>query len=452
MKYLSLSILSLILVISVAAQGSCSAFVDLALESIDDTCQGVSRNEICYGHSRVSIESDNAEIEFSQPGDIASLIDVQSIEASAYLEPDEWGLALMQVQANIPDTLPGQNVTFLLYGDVSLRNADAPSITLSATVAGNANVRSGSSTSSAIAGSLSANTEIELSGRNEAGDWVYFTGGSLSGWLFASLAQIDGDVMTLAVVADDYTGEVISSPMQAIYFTSGIGQYECNEIPSDGLLIQTPDYELPIELRINETEIILGSTILVTADAGNLMTIYVLEGFAFVTANGVTVNVPQGAVVTIPIDTDARATGTPSIASSYLSEDVDSTPVDPLPEDIMISEPVSAADLEAANHPIVGQWIGSQSDASVLTAVFIPTGGNTYREVFTDTLSAADGPCGGTSYVGSSQGVVVDNVFMGTTTVVCANGATSTNTFPVVYDPATDTLTISEVFVTYRRR
>jgi hypothetical protein len=33
---------------------------------------------------------------------------------------DEWGMVLMRVQANLPDTLPGQNVLFLLFGDVEL--------------------------------------------------------------------------------------------------------------------------------------------------------------------------------------------------------------------------------------------------------------------------------------------------------------------------------------------
>jgi len=33
-----------------------------------------------------------------------------------------WGLAVMQLQPNIPDTLPGQNVTFLLFGDTEIED------------------------------------------------------------------------------------------------------------------------------------------------------------------------------------------------------------------------------------------------------------------------------------------------------------------------------------------
>ena len=33
-----------------------------------------------------------------------------------------WGLSLLKLQANLPDTNPGQNVTFLVFGDTSVDN------------------------------------------------------------------------------------------------------------------------------------------------------------------------------------------------------------------------------------------------------------------------------------------------------------------------------------------
>jgi hypothetical protein len=38
-------------------------------------------------------------------------------------EEGTWGVAVLQVQANLPDTLPGQNVTMLLFGDVEIIDA-----------------------------------------------------------------------------------------------------------------------------------------------------------------------------------------------------------------------------------------------------------------------------------------------------------------------------------------
>ena len=38
------------------------------------------------------------------------------------MQTHDWGIAVIKAQANLPDALPGQNVTFLLYGDTTLDN------------------------------------------------------------------------------------------------------------------------------------------------------------------------------------------------------------------------------------------------------------------------------------------------------------------------------------------
>src|SRR5262249_14818906 len=65
-----------------------------------------------------------SNFKFERDGDIVDVNDISTLK----LEPlDEaagtWGLVLMQLQADIPDSLPGQNVTFLMFGDVELENA-----------------------------------------------------------------------------------------------------------------------------------------------------------------------------------------------------------------------------------------------------------------------------------------------------------------------------------------
>ncbi len=39
------------------------------------------------------------------------------------LQKDAWGLSLLKLQASLPDTMPGQNVMFLIYGNTSIENA-----------------------------------------------------------------------------------------------------------------------------------------------------------------------------------------------------------------------------------------------------------------------------------------------------------------------------------------
>jgi hypothetical protein len=103
----------------------CPAVVAQALTAVDTACQRTGRNQICYGNVQLSAEFNDGAgvIAFNAPGDIADLSAIRTVDLSP-LDADggQWGLALMRVQANLPDTLPGQNVTFLLFGDVELEN------------------------------------------------------------------------------------------------------------------------------------------------------------------------------------------------------------------------------------------------------------------------------------------------------------------------------------------
>jgi hypothetical protein len=53
-----------------------------------------------------------------------SVSDIQTLRLYPMDETSStWGVVMMRLQANLPDTLPGQNVTFLLFGDVELTSA-----------------------------------------------------------------------------------------------------------------------------------------------------------------------------------------------------------------------------------------------------------------------------------------------------------------------------------------
>jgi len=106
------------------AQDTCPTIVADALEATDSVCSGIGRNEACYGNIQISADLADSSLVFQQKGDIVALTEVERLTLSPYAEEStEWGVALMNVQANIPDTLPGQGVTFLLYGDVDITNA-----------------------------------------------------------------------------------------------------------------------------------------------------------------------------------------------------------------------------------------------------------------------------------------------------------------------------------------
>ncbi|MCK6578310.1 MAG: hypothetical protein L6Q98_09425 [Anaerolineae bacterium] len=108
---------------------SCPAFVANALNTVGNNCGGLERNNACYGYNTVEAEflAALSELRFQHPADRADLASLARITTSPMQTPlNEWGIALMSVQANLPDALPGQNVVFMLLGDSEIENAVAP--------------------------------------------------------------------------------------------------------------------------------------------------------------------------------------------------------------------------------------------------------------------------------------------------------------------------------------
>src|SRR5262249_20378877 len=117
--------LLLSLSITLAQEAACPALVQQALSSLSEYCDALDRNSACYGFNRLDTTFTQVEPDgyFSHPADRAGLVDLQSIH-SAPLNTDtqEWGLAVLNVQANLPSALPGQAVVMILIGDVSVEN------------------------------------------------------------------------------------------------------------------------------------------------------------------------------------------------------------------------------------------------------------------------------------------------------------------------------------------
>jgi hypothetical protein len=204
------------------------------------------------------------------------------------LVPDEWGIALMKIQANLPDTIPGQNVSMLIFGDVLIENqADALPDPLPGTITASANLRTGPSTDYRIAGAGNNGQVVAVDARNDAGNWFRIVRpdtGDLA-WIFESLITIEGDPMSLAVVEVDApaaTGQF--GAMQAFFFLSGVGESSCQEAPRDGILVQTPSGAGTVTLNANDVRIQLGSTAFLTAVPNDVMSITLLEGSATVSA------------------------------------------------------------------------------------------------------------------------------------------------------------------------
>jgi len=103
----------------------CQVILTRAMQSLESTCTGTTRNTACYGNNSVKAEPNgSALLKFDTMGDKASIRDIRALVTSPLdTQAGTWGLSLLKLQANLPDSLPGQNVTFVVFGDTSLENA-----------------------------------------------------------------------------------------------------------------------------------------------------------------------------------------------------------------------------------------------------------------------------------------------------------------------------------------
>jgi hypothetical protein len=106
--------------------GNCPTLIQNALQRVEQVCTGTGRNQVCYANSWTEAEPQAFITDFSfELGDITDLMNIRSLRLGELdTTTDEWGMVLMRLQANVPASLPGQNVLFLLFGEVQLDDQD----------------------------------------------------------------------------------------------------------------------------------------------------------------------------------------------------------------------------------------------------------------------------------------------------------------------------------------
>lgn len=135
MKKIVLIMSMLWLTIAVVAQTTtCSSVVLDAINQVENLCQDVARNQICYGNPNITASpaAEIASLNFNSPGSIEELSHIASFDLAALdIATGVWGISLLKVQANLPDTTPGVNVTVLTFGNVGI-TPESPTGTMQA--------------------------------------------------------------------------------------------------------------------------------------------------------------------------------------------------------------------------------------------------------------------------------------------------------------------------------
>ncbi len=273
-----------------AQEGSatCPAVVEQALTAVGETCTDIDRNSACYGYNQVRAEFANpvAEEFFSEPSETAPLLEMLSLQTGPLdIVAQTWGIAVMNVQANVPGTLPGQAVTFILLGNTTVENAVAPedavissgSVEVVVVSAQRVNLRSGPATTFKVVGNAGPRDLLTADGVNEGRDWVRVTLGSGAAWISRTLIDFSNANADAFAALPVVTGSEALTPMQAFYFSTGIGVPGCVEA-QDLLVIQGPR-DVQVNLTVNGAEITLGSTAVLFSEVSDYGTLLAFDVF-----------------------------------------------------------------------------------------------------------------------------------------------------------------------------
>jgi hypothetical protein len=357
---LTLSIVTLTSFTSLS-QTTCPTFVQTALDFANTACINIGRNEVCYGNDSVTIEAID-EVDFTQSGDTVGVASVESIRLSEMSLTDEtWGVSLMRIQADLPETSPGQNVQFVLFGDVNIANGGVAPKDLTAVATGGVNVRLRPTTNeNNVIDVLSQGDEVKAIGRLDDRSWIQIELESDNeptvGWVSADFLRSDEDLNILNIIE---SSEPTYGVMQAFFLTTGIGDANCNEAPESGILIQTPNGVGEVNLLINEVVIRLKSTAFIQSQPDAELIFNLLEGDATVSALDTTVTVPAGTRVRVGMDATNRANTVPSDPEPYDNTRLVSLPLSLLLDDITLIDALTVEAIEellANRRPESGLW------------------------------------------------------------------------------------------------
>lgn len=296
---------------------TCDMFVQDALAEVANTCLNIGRNEVCFGHSQVSATLVDDSYFFEAPGDIVPVSAVDAIfTRSADPDTGEWGIAVMDVEADLPTG--SDSVRMVMFGGVDVTPntsqlvSDQTTCDFANDTSQNFNLRAGPGTNYRVIDILDQGASLSVFGESNGGEWLR----SNRGWVSSSIGNLDcesSDLRTIADVEDAYT-----APMQA--FTLQVNDDATCETTPPGMLIQVSEGQTA-NIMVNNVELRVGSTAFVTVvendddegeDNSNSLLVANINGNVFATSNGSTQNVYTGSQSLIPLNQNGQANGSPS--------------------------------------------------------------------------------------------------------------------------------------------
>ncbi|MFZ4827035.1 MAG: hypothetical protein ACOYLB_06745 [Phototrophicaceae bacterium] len=265
---LILVILSTVLIHSVvlsqSALDTCPAIALQALDSVAQNCEQMPRNSACYAYNNVSVTFlPNQFAKFTDPSDIVDVAMLSNLQTQP-LDPlsQAWGVAVMKLQAILPNTLPGQAVTFLVFGDASIEDASSGAdvfvpidpIQVIATL--DLELRAQPNANAPIITLIPVGTLLAADAISEDQQFVRIIHNDAFGWVnISGVLAIAPSSLTMLPTLTSRS----RAPMQSFSFTTSIGNPQCQETP-DMIVVQGPK-DVTIDMTINGVDVTVSSTI-----------------------------------------------------------------------------------------------------------------------------------------------------------------------------------------------
>lgn len=332
-------------VVGVGAQQSCSAQISLTFVRAVGACGTLERNQLCYGGGMLQLSPHpSSPTSALQVGDSARLDALAAFSVQSD-SPQAWSVALLRPQASL-STRSQRSLLGVLYGTATLTNEIAPTPQVRLIPRGNVNIRSQPAANAEIIARVNVNNVLMADGLSTDGAWlrVQVPNDDALGWVSREIVSLEDASVQLNTVTE------ATRPLQPFEHLSLAAATAplCEGAAPSGLLLQTPNIDEAVALRVNGAALVFTGTLLINQTEAALR-LSSLEGESAVVLSPAEYIIPAGAQLNIPLDASGRLQddGSALEVLPYDAQQVALSPLNVLSRRVQLGAPLSPADITA---------------------------------------------------------------------------------------------------------
>jgi hypothetical protein len=277
----------------------CTDQLTQAMSNFAEVCTNLGSESACAASDAVTFEDEG----ISEIGTVAALADVSRV-ATTSIAVDDYGIAMLNVNGNVPLVLSDTGIRYLLLGDAALENqvdaanAYQPQEAVQVVAVVGANLRTSPSTEGRVVGGVTPGEELAAYALSADQQWLLVLHEADSKWVSRQVVNVqgEGDLDSLPVWQSD-----ARSLMQSFNLTTNSAMPDCVGVPPSLLLLQGPEGFNSL-VTVNGADIRFTSTIIALVTPDQQLQLIVLNGSASSNA----LSVPAGFTMFAPLDVNGQ--------------------------------------------------------------------------------------------------------------------------------------------------